>query len=47
MNYKDYNDYELLYVLNENEEIREILYSKYKYIIIHIANDIIKKCIHI
>ncbi len=43
MNYKDYNDYELLYVLNENEEIREILYSKYKYIIIHIANDIIKK----
>lgn len=33
MDYKNYNDYELAYMVNESEESFEILYEKYKYLI--------------
>lgn len=43
MNYKEFNDYELLYILNENEDASEILYNKYKGLITKIANTLINK----
>lgn len=36
----NYNDYELLYIINENEEAAEILYDKYKGLITKIVNKI-------
>ena len=47
MDYKEYNDYELLYILNENEDASEILYTKYKGLIIKIANALINKFTHV
>ena len=42
MKYKDYNDYELLsYIKEQNEEANEIIYEKYKPIIVGIAKKLI------
>ena len=39
MNYKNYNDYEVLYMISENDEhATSIIYQKYKPIILSIAN---------
>lgn len=39
MSYKDYNDYEILYMISENDEsATSIIYQKYKPIILSIAN---------
>ena len=39
MEYKDLNDYEILYMINENDEFnKKILFDKYKPIILKIAN---------
>lgn len=44
MNYNDYNDYELLFYIQENsEEANEILYKKYKTLIIKEASSIYKR----
>lgn len=37
MNYRDYNDFELIDQVNESEEANEILFKKYKPLIIRIA----------
>ena len=37
MNYTDYNDYELLYLLKEDDSIQEILFEKYKPLISKIS----------
>lgn len=43
MNYKDYSDGELIYLINEsNEEAKNIIYEKYKYIIDIIIKKYIK-----
>ncbi len=43
MNYKDYSDGELIYLINEaNEDAKEIIYEKYKYIIEIIIKKYIK-----
>ena len=45
MKYKDYNDSELLsYIREENEEANEIIYEKYKPMIIMIAKKMVTKC---
>ena len=42
MKYKEYNDYELLsYIYEQNEEANEIIYEKYKPLIISIAKKLI------
>ena len=39
MNYRDYNDYELLsYVSEKNEEASEVLFEKYRPLILATAN---------
>ena len=41
MNYKKYNDYELIYMVHEEDEwSRKILYQKYNPVICSIANEI-------
>lgn len=45
MQYKDYNDYELLnYISENNEEANEILFEKYKPLIINFSNKMYKYC---
>ncbi len=45
MNYKDYEDHELVYLINEsNEEAKDIIYEKYKYIIDILYNKYQSKC---
>lgn len=45
MQYKDYNDYELLnYISENNEEANEILFEKYKPLIISFSNKMYKYC---
>ena len=40
MKYKQYNDYELIYMVRENDDSsRDILYQKYIPIIHHLANN--------
>ena len=39
MKYKQYNDYEILYMVRENELIKDILYKKYEPIIHKISRD--------
>ena len=42
MKYKDYNDYELLsYIKEQNEEANEIIYEKYRPLILKIAKKLI------
>ncbi len=44
MKYNNYNDYELIYMVRENDDnSRDILYQKYYPIICHIANDYYQK----
>lgn len=39
MNYNDINDYEVLYLINNgNPEYKDILFNKYKYLIINVSN---------
>ena len=43
LDYKSINDSELLYLVREgNEEAYELIINKYKYIIIHILNEMVK-----
>lgn len=42
MNYKDYNDYELLSYINENEESNELIYEKYRPLIEKSAKKFLK-----
>src|SRR5574344_640863 len=45
MNYKDYNDFELLSYINENnEEANEIMYKKYEPLINSVACSLYRKC---
>ena len=45
MQYKDYNDYELLnYISENNEEANEILFEKYKPLVISFSNKMYKYC---
>ncbi len=45
MKYSDYNDYELLnYISENNEEANEILFEKYKPLIVNISNKMYKYC---
>ena len=45
MQYNDYNDYELLsYISENNEEANEILFEKYKPLIVNISNKMYKYC---
>lgn len=45
MDYKEYNDNELLYYVNEaNEEATEIIYKKYEPLINNLARKIINYC---
>ena len=45
MKYKDYNDYELInYISENNEEANEILFEKYKPLIVNISNKMYKYC---
>lgn len=45
MNYKDFNDYELLnYISENNEEANEILFEKYKPLILSFSNKMYKYC---
>lgn len=45
MNYKDYNDQELLsFIAEESEESHEILFEKYKPLIVSTATKMIKNC---
>ncbi|MEG0026497.1 MAG: sigma-70 family RNA polymerase sigma factor [Bacilli bacterium] len=45
MNYKEYNDYELLAFISENnEEANDIIYEKYRPIIVSIANRMFTYC---
>ncbi|MCM1371306.1 MAG: sigma-70 family RNA polymerase sigma factor [Clostridium sp.] len=45
MEYKDYNDYELLnYVSENNEEANEILFEKYRPLIVKTSTDLYKHC---
>ena len=40
MNYKDYNDFELIsYIHENNEEANEILFKKYEPIIVNMAKN--------
>jgi len=44
MNYKDFNDFELLdYIYSNNEDANEIMIYKYRPLIVKIASDFIKK----
>ena len=44
MNYKKYNDYELIYMVRENDDnCRDILFLKYQPVIHNIANDYYKR----
>lgn len=38
MNYKEINDYEQLYLISENDDAKNIIFTKYKPIVISIAN---------
>ena len=43
MQYREYNDYELLnYISENNEEANEILFEKYKPLIVNISNKLYK-----
>lgn len=45
MQYREYNDYELLnYISENNEEANEILFEKYKPLIVNISNKLYKYC---
>lgn len=44
MNYNDINDYELLSYVSENEDASEIIFEKYKPLIINVATNMIKYC---
>lgn len=45
MKYKDYNDYELInYISENNEEANEILFEKYKPLIVNISNKMYNYC---
>ena len=43
MNYKEYNDNEILSYINDNEESLDLIYEKYKPLISKIANNFYKK----
>ena len=48
MKYKDFNDYELLsYIKEQNEEANEIIYEKYKPLILKIAKKLISSSTNI
>ena len=44
MNYEDLNDYELLSYISESEEANEIIFNKYKPLIVGISNKMFKYC---
>lgn len=44
MNYEDLNDYELLSYVSESEEANEIIFNKYKPLIVGISNKMFKYC---
>lgn len=39
MNYKNYNDYELVYMVNEDGSYGDLLYQKYKPVLLSIVNE--------
>ena len=44
MNYEDLNDYELLSYVSEGDDVSEIIFEKYKPLIINISNKMYKYC---